>query len=429
MRRCLCPLVSILVVTTPVSAATQAILSDFFSVWSQFRDPDNGFWCDTLRFPSSGTDLVPCGPSNNFYSSAGTGMGLLSETISVELGFSSIEDAEARVVQSLTHIIDDWPVEDFHGFLVHFTNRNLDVLSEFSTIDTSELMLGALFAANYFGGQVEVLANQLKDRTNWAGAVKGVNNSRVYSKVNPNTGEFKGNVRPYNEYYLVAYMANMTSAPGSDANIHFNKFWEAGIDGPEGDGGNPTFNNYMGYDLLSDNGGHFMSSFIPQFNYFMAKGYQQNEYYVEMNKRWLLADELFWSLNIPADGQIWGIPIKDKVWGAGAGPAISGYGVERIGRSPELIISAAIMAGFLHVANDTQRQEISEQLLWMYENDVCAYPVQLPAGGGTPKILWRCSVVVPDWRCPSVDSIDFSTFGLGLATNFLPDDFYLRYAA
>ena len=36
---------------------------------------------------------------------------------------------------------------------------------------------------------------------------------------------------------------------------------------------------------------------------------------------------------------------------------------------------------------------------------------------------------VPDWRCPSVDSIDFSTMILGFASNFLPVDFYNQYAA
>ena len=76
--------------------------------------------------------------------------------------------------------------------MVHFTNRNLaalrlkykltnpksislahsDSCSEFSTIDTTELVLGALFAANYFGGEVENLALQLRDATQWSDALK-----------------------------------------------------------------------------------------------------------------------------------------------------------------------------------------------------------------------------------------------------------------
>ena len=34
--------------------------------------------------------MVPCGPQNNFYSAAGTGMGLVTEAIMVELGQSKI---------------------------------------------------------------------------------------------------------------------------------------------------------------------------------------------------------------------------------------------------------------------------------------------------------------------------------------------------
>ena len=45
-------------------------------------------------------------------------------------------------------------------------------LSEFSTIDTTELVLGALFAGNYFGGEVENLALQLRDATQWSDAIE-----------------------------------------------------------------------------------------------------------------------------------------------------------------------------------------------------------------------------------------------------------------
>ena len=45
-------------------------------------------------------------------------------------------------------------------------------LSEFSTIDTTELVLGALFAGNYFGGEVENLALQLRDATQWSDAIQ-----------------------------------------------------------------------------------------------------------------------------------------------------------------------------------------------------------------------------------------------------------------
>ena len=48
------------------------IFEDNLAVWQSFRDPENGVWCDTLRFKD--TPMVTCGNNNNFYSSAGTGI-------------------------------------------------------------------------------------------------------------------------------------------------------------------------------------------------------------------------------------------------------------------------------------------------------------------------------------------------------------------
>ena len=47
------------------------IFEDALAVWQSFRDPENGVWCDTLRFNQ--VPMVTCGENNNFYSSAGTG--------------------------------------------------------------------------------------------------------------------------------------------------------------------------------------------------------------------------------------------------------------------------------------------------------------------------------------------------------------------
>ena len=231
--------------------------------------------------------------------------------------------------------------------------------------------------------------------------------------------------RPFNEYYLVAYLANLTSNAGSKANKYFEKYMSS--DGqPAGDGNYPVVKTYGGYDLLTDHVDFFMSSFIPQFNYYLAKGYQNNQYYSALNTRWLKADRLFWSRTLTESSAIWGTPVLNKTWGAGAGPCPppNWYCVDRIDLSADLVISAAIMAGFLpNTDSEELKQEINSQLEWMYENNVCAYQVV------QHKILWRCSVTKSDWKSGSVDSIDFSTMILGYATNFLPDDFYNKYAA
>ena len=106
-----------------------------------FRDPETGFWCDKLRLDRAVSS--PCGPDNDFFSSAGTGMGLVSEAVMVELGivvrcgdsggqgqgcslytgYKAREEAIVNVVQTLTNLLTLWPREPASGFMVHFTHR------------------------------------------------------------------------------------------------------------------------------------------------------------------------------------------------------------------------------------------------------------------------------------------------------------------
>ena len=64
---------------------------------------------------------------------------------------------------------------------------------------------------------------------------------------------------------------------------------------PPGYGTYPTQLNYFEYELLSDNNVRFMSSFIPQFCYFLSRGFQENKYYRnKMLPDWLNADYKYW---------------------------------------------------------------------------------------------------------------------------------------
>ena len=138
-------------------------------------------------------------------------MGLVSEAIATELGYLTQKEGEVRVRLTLETLLSVWPRDSHSGFMVHFTNRNWDALSEFSTIDTTELVLGALFAGNYFGGEIFDMSQQLLQNVKWSDAIKAADNPRIFPIVNSETGEFKGTIYPYNEYYLVAYLANLTS--------------------------------------------------------------------------------------------------------------------------------------------------------------------------------------------------------------------------
>ena len=94
--------------------------------------------------------------------------------------------------------------------MVHFSNRNLDALSEFSSIDSTIAVLGALFAGNYFGGEVTLLmlkhfliffyqvldlALQLRDATQWSDAIYAADDSGIAAAVDPDTGVLHGAVR------------------------------------------------------------------------------------------------------------------------------------------------------------------------------------------------------------------------------------------
>ena len=118
----------------------------------------------------------------------------------------------------------------------------------------------------------------------------------------------------------------------------------------------------------------------------MSKGYLNKQYYKDLNTRWLKADKLWWSNTLDSTSTIWGHKVQNITWGAGAGPCPKGYCVERIEESSDLIISAAIMAGFLPFADTEElRQEINGQLETMYTNDICAYQVSFLA-----LIIYNC---------------------------------------
>lgn len=137
---------------------------------------------------------------------------------------------------------------------------------------------------------------------------------------------------------------------------------------------------------------------------------------------WLSAEIKFWDLAAPQDAQVWGKPVKGYAWGCGAGPDPTGYVADRIGGNRALTFSVPIMAGFLPVADASQKASIASQIRYLYENDI-AYRVD-----GVGKILWRWSLQKPQWAADHVDSIDFASMILGYACLFLPSDFYMKYA-
>lgn len=403
-------------------------MTDLFQFWESFREPLSGLYCDTIMF----ADNKSCTPGD-MYSSAGTGMGLIAECVFAEVGLLTMEDAESRVRQTLANVLGSWPRESFHGFLAHFIVLKGDgyvALSEFSTIDTAELAMGALFAGNYFGGDILAQAQAFAQSVSWSDAIKSADLSTIYPVVDPVTGKGGGNIHPFNEYYIVAYIAQlMDPKPHSKASRYFETYMS--LSGkPVGREGYPFHASWDGLDTLTDNPtNHFMSSFIPQFCWFQTKGFHTNHYYEHIFRSWMQADMAYWDSILDEDSEVWGHKIKGRLFGSGAGPGCEdGYTVNRINGTEEPIFSAAIMAGFLGVANKKERDHINVQLQWLHDNDICTYEKVLP-NGDRPRVPWRCSIRNTECRVVSADSIDFSTMVLGYSLNFLPEKFYPTYVA
>ncbi len=134
-----------------------------------------GFFWD-LANPQNG--LVPDrAPSPSFSSIAAVGFGLTAYPIGVERGYITREAARQRVLTTLRFFaLPSGGAAGAHGFFYHFLDmktgaRFKDV--ELSTIDTSELLAGALFCQSWFDrddpaeAEIRALADQLYRAADW----------------------------------------------------------------------------------------------------------------------------------------------------------------------------------------------------------------------------------------------------------------------
>ena len=191
--------------------------------------------------------------------------------------------------------------------------------------------------------------------------------------------------------------------------------------------------NYNGFEVLSDHGS-FVASFIPQFAWYTLKDWRSNPFNVQMMENWLLAEKSYWS---DCGGRYdsmttWGKDVTGRVYGSSAGDCPNnGYCVLDVGgtKSGKDTWSAAIMGGFIGAVSGSLRDEVNDDIDWLYENEVCTY-TKTTNSGVSSTVLWRCSVDVDnsDWVADRPTGVDFATMIFGYATNFLPENFFDTYA-
>ena len=151
------------------------------------------------------------------------------------------EDARERVRVTLAYLLDDMPHE--HGWYYHFVDMRTGERvwqCELSSIDTALLLMGALTAGAYFGGDIEGLANAIYARVDFewmltdGGAKPG--STTLCHGWKPESGFLRSRWDHYCEH-----MALYLLAIGSPTHPIPAETWEA-WDRPEGEyGGYRTY--------------------------------------------------------------------------------------------------------------------------------------------------------------------------------------------
>ncbi len=308
---------------------------DSYALFEASRHPKTGLYAD---------GYMTLGENPDFRSSiAATGVGLISLAVADKEGWDEHAAKKALItLKAVSGEIDGCRVarDEKSGFFAHFvdmeTGENLD--SEFSTIDTTLLVTGALFAGKHFAEKepkIMEMAEELLSSIDWNIVVADKDNGVIHM-ISKN-GEGIAPLPAYNEYVMVSYLALLGRPDDEDIKaLWLNNFAEDKINKlPQED--------FRGLAVLNDHPGAFLSSFVHQFPYYLVPEYAESKTYLEYYKNACLADRMKWT-------ELEDVP--SYIWGYGAGPndgLFGGYHADRINDAPHNIASSYIIGGYLPV--------------------------------------------------------------------------------
>lgn len=159
-------------------------------------------------------------PTPSFSSVAAVGFALTCWPLGVERGWMTRDEARARTLTTIRffHDLPQGPeatgVGGYKGFFYHFLDMNTGhrfARCELSTVDTTLLVAGMLFAARWFDAdhadEVEIrrLAHAVYERIEWDWAV--VRPNRISMGWHPESGFIPSDWHIYNEGMLVLLLA------------------------------------------------------------------------------------------------------------------------------------------------------------------------------------------------------------------------------
>ncbi|WP_298161578.1 glucoamylase family protein [Brevundimonas sp.] len=159
-------------------------------------------------------------PTESFCSVAAVGFALACWPVGVQRGWMTRAEARERTLITLRYFaaLPQGPeasgVSGYKGFFYHFLEMETGhryARCELSTVDTTLLLGGMLFAAQYFDGrhadeaEIRRLAQAIYDRVEWDWAV--VRPNRISMGWHPETGHIPHDWWVYNEGMLVLLLA------------------------------------------------------------------------------------------------------------------------------------------------------------------------------------------------------------------------------
>ncbi|GAA3561223.1 carbohydrate-binding protein [Snuella lapsa] len=407
LQKAMCNLVITLLITFYANAQTPdptitTLFENAYHTWELERNAV-GMYRDSKLF--SGSDFHPASVAN-------VGVGLVSLCIADAMNWET--NAAQLVLKTLEsvngHTAGFTPDRNASGYFRHFIDMDTGAQawsSEYSTIDTDLLALGAMFCKNYFSNNAQIVAqvDELWNSIDFTKAIANSSTGQIYLTMQENGEGGTALTSVYNEYMLVAWCAiNDPNNDTTDAQQLWDSFYANTNNLPK--------STYGGHTVLTDsNSGGFLSSFIHLFNFYMCNYFKNSTDYMNYFVNAYNADKQWWVDNSS----------PSYSWGHGAGVDLNGYKADKINDNADKIVSPHIIAGFLPINNNGKND-----LLAQFNNNKGVY--SLP-DDPNKKILWRYSLSNTSWAGNSVQGIDYSTFLYGLASlpEYLGPNFFNTY--
>jgi hypothetical protein len=175
-------------VTSSLTSSELALLPAKEALYTEHQKSFNFFW-ETTSTSSQGFGLSrDRWPGNPVISSiASVGFALASIPSGVQRGYITREQGEARVLGTLNMLKNMTRIEGFYYHFVNMTTGAREWNSEISIIDTGLMLAGAIVAAEFFGGQIATLVEEIYLGVNWDWYVNSARNM-FYMSYKPGMG-------------------------------------------------------------------------------------------------------------------------------------------------------------------------------------------------------------------------------------------------